>query len=111
MNTYKVVYRFLYIVFLAIVVLVITGDYACPFLLIFKIPCPGCGMTRACKALLRLDLRAALSYNFLFPIPILWAAYQILPRRLRFKRKTEAFLVAISMLLFFIRWFSILFFI
>lgn len=35
----------------------------CIFLYLWKIPCPGCGMTRAILALLRLDFAAAFSWN------------------------------------------------
>lgn len=42
----------------------------CVFKVLFGIPCPGCGMTRALFALLRGDLAAAFKYNaviFLMP--------------------------------------------
>ena len=35
----------------------------CPILWITGISCPGCGITRACLSLLRLDVAAALYYN------------------------------------------------
>lgn len=35
----------------------------CPSKLIYNIPCPGCGMTRACLALLKLDFSSAFHYN------------------------------------------------
>ena len=37
----------------------------CIFLYLWKIPCHGCGMTRAILALLRLDFAAAFSWNTL----------------------------------------------
>lgn len=46
----------------------------CPVKLITGIPCPGCGMTRACMAILRFDFIKAFQYNplvFILPI-ILW---------------------------------------
>lgn len=44
----------------------------CLFRVIVGIPCPGCGLTRAAKSLLRLDLKKALNYNaFIYPIVIM----------------------------------------
>ena len=40
-----------------------TFDIDCVFVSIFGIPCPGCGMTRALKALLRFDFLSAVRYN------------------------------------------------
>lgn len=42
----------------------------CPFYRIFKVPCPGCGLTRGFIALFNLDILKSLSYNILC-IPIL----------------------------------------
>ena len=42
----------------------------CPFYSLFKMPCPGCGLTRGFIALLELDISKSLSYNILC-IPIL----------------------------------------
>src|SRR5574344_1220535 len=45
----------------------------CPFISLFGIPCPGCGMTRAFIALSRLDIPGAFSANPVFPaVPILF---------------------------------------
>lgn len=40
----------------------------CLFYQITGWQCPGCGNSRAALALLRLDLKAALGYNLLFPL-------------------------------------------
>lgn len=42
----------------------------CPFFYIFKIPCPGCGLTRAFKLLIKGKIIQSLKFNIL-PIPIL----------------------------------------
>lgn len=43
---------------------------ACPIRLISGLPCPACGMTRACMAALRFDFSAAFYYHPLFPLGI-----------------------------------------
>ena len=39
--------------------------WLCPFQKIFNIACPGCGLTRAFKAIMNLELITALKYNLL----------------------------------------------
>lgn len=57
----------------------------CPIKFLTGISCPGCGMTRAWLALLRLDLHAALAYHPLFWLPPVALALYLLCRR-RFPR-------------------------
>lgn len=46
----------------------------CPFLEVTGKPCPGCGMTRACFALLRWDLADVLKMNPFGPVfAVFWA--------------------------------------
>ena len=46
--------------------------WGCPFLSLTGIPCPGCGLTRAWLAVLRLDFAEAFRLNFMFPaVPVL----------------------------------------
>jgi len=44
------------------------GPPFCPTALVFDVPCPGCGLTRATWALLRGDLSAALHFHPLSPL-------------------------------------------
>jgi len=44
----------------------------CLFNMLTGLQCPGCGNTRATLALLRLDLRAMLGYNLLYPLEMLY---------------------------------------
>lgn len=45
----------------------------CFFLTLFHIPCPGCGMSRALLAALRLDFRSAFDYHLMFwSVPLLY---------------------------------------
>lgn len=54
----------------AAVLFILICSPPCPVKALFKIPCPGCGMTRAAKALMRFDISAAFRYNIIF-IPLL----------------------------------------
>lgn len=64
----------LYVVLLVIVV--IAFFYKCPYDYFFGISCPGCGMTRACWALLKLDLEQAMYYHPLcILMPVLALGY------------------------------------
>lgn len=78
--------------------------YHCPFLYVFGVPCPGCGMTRALFALLRLDVAEAFYYHPLFPAVILAAVYLVLEylEILRFSYKTKRRLLAALCVLFII---------
>ncbi len=46
-------------------ILYLTG-IGCPFRFLVGVPCPGCGITRACQAVLRLDFAGAFYYHPLF---------------------------------------------
>lgn len=92
----------------ATVITIVKGTYVCPFYAIFDLPCPGCGITRACKAMLRFDLEAAFGYNCLFPIPIVWAIYYLFRKRIRLPEPVEKNLVMLSIVLFFTRWIFVL---
>lgn len=66
------------IILLAVVILITATFYffniGCIWKKLFGIECPTCGMTRAWKAMLRGDIRAAFEFHPLFfTIPILWA--------------------------------------
>ena len=52
--------------------------WECPFFRVFTIPCPGCGLTRACMLLLRGDLYAALRFHAFAPIFVALIALTIL---------------------------------
>ena len=65
-------------------------------------------MTRAYKALFNFDLNSAIRYNFLFPIPMLWTVYIICRRYIKHDRQLENIMLIVSVLLFIIRWITIL---
>lgn len=67
------------IVFVLIIVVIFAyaffGDFECVYLKYFHIICPGCGMTRAVRALFQLDFYNAFTYHpmvFSMPLVILY---------------------------------------
>lgn len=59
--------------------LVLVGVLRCPFAMVFRIPCPGCGMTRATLRLLELDLEGALRFHplVLVGLPLVAAVFGV----------------------------------
>lgn len=61
---------------LALIAIMYCLKLPCPLKYMFKIDCPGCGMTRAYISLLHLDLRQAFEYHAMFwSVPILGLLY------------------------------------
>jgi len=60
--------------------------WECPFFRLTGVPCPGCGLTRACSALLRGDVQTAIKFHAFAPVFILLIgmllAATVLPRKL-----------------------------
>lgn len=54
-------------------------NYQCIFKRIFKIICPGCGLTRSFRAILSLDLISSIRYNILgIPLFILFIIFIVM---------------------------------
>jgi hypothetical protein len=65
-------YYFIIIIVLIIVfILSILGIYKCPYRLLFGIPCPTCGLTRAFISLLSFDFKSAFKYHSLYFLVII----------------------------------------
>lgn len=72
----------------------------CVFLELFGVPCPGCGMTRALRALVRLDFRQAVRHNVvIFFMPYV-AAYLLFD----FKHKVHIVLLNVIAGIAIINW-------
>ena len=55
------------------------GIRICPFFNIFKIPCPGCGLTRSIKSILSGHIIEGMKYNVLgIPLILIFIIYIIL---------------------------------
>ncbi len=85
--------------------------YKCPFDYFLGIPCPGCGMTRAFFALLRLDFEEAFYYHPLFFVVIVAAVIILLYflKIIKMRSKTKNLLLGFVSILFFIVYFIRLF--
>lgn len=87
--------------------------FVCPFRLLTSLQCPGCGSTHAIGALLRLDWRAALTHNLLFPVEaayLVWvcafcAREYLLNGRFRYQSPCKA--LDITVLVLVLAWFII----
>lgn len=55
--------------------------FKCPMKLLFDIPCPGCGMTRAIISLLKFDFKVSFTYNPLAIFVLLALVYFIFIRK------------------------------
>ncbi|SCW32189.1 Protein of unknown function [Ruminococcaceae bacterium YRB3002] len=49
-------------------VFAVLGIYNCPMKLLFGLPCPLCGITRAFTAVIKLDFKEAFYYHPLWPV-------------------------------------------
>ena len=82
----------------------------CVYLYFLHIPCPGCGMTRACLRALQLDFSGAFSYHPMFwSIPVLLLLY-FLDGKLFKKRGWNAALLVFIGIGFLANWIRMLFF-
>ncbi|MCI8336427.1 MAG: DUF2752 domain-containing protein [Peptococcaceae bacterium] len=103
------------LIFCIIVLLAFLFDFLgiriCLFYALFRLPCPGCGMTRAAKALMAGDVGKAFAYNFMiFPICLIcllscficiWKKTEPCKAMLRKRKKL---LIGVSIVLVFIIW-------
>jgi hypothetical protein len=58
-----------------LVIATLVGLPVCPYAIVAREPCPGCGITRAAEALLHLDLGSALLLNPVSPVVVPAAAF------------------------------------
>lgn len=94
--------------YLAILAVFSLLQVPCLFQTFLHIPCPGCGMTRAVKAALQLDLAAAFRYHPMFwSMPVLYLYYLFDNGLFRRKWLNRAVLLFIAAG-FFLHWLQIL---
>lgn len=63
----------------------------CVFRLLTHLQCPGCGITRACVSILRLDFKSALEYNPLSLTVVPLLALILLVREIRYIKKGKRY--------------------
>jgi hypothetical protein len=65
--------------------------FGCPYMEVLRIPCPGCGMSRAMISFFSLDIKSAFLYHPAFPlvllIPVLYLVYLL--KEIRHKKRLE----------------------
>lgn len=83
---------------------------SCPIFILFKIPCPGCGLTRAVKLILKGQIIASLEYSIL-PIPLLiaiiiYTIFYFVNKELLLKivKKYDKFIITLTILITIIIW-------
>ena len=62
-NIKKIIFRVIITAAITLFLLYQGFSMPCPIRVVFKIPCPTCGMTRALVCLLKFDFRLSLYYN------------------------------------------------
>ena len=71
-------------------------NVGCFFKLLFKIPCPGCGISRALFSLIKLDFVSAFKFNPMFwSVPILVLLYLFDGKLFKYKWLNHAVLTGI----------------
>ena len=70
--------------------LILSGLVRCPFATIMHVPCPGCGSTRAVRAVLSLDFATAMRFNPMAPVITLAVAVLAVDGILRILRDGQA---------------------
>lgn len=82
------------------IALILLLDLGCPVRHLIGIPCPGCGMTRACLAVCRLDFAEAFRMHPLWPLVlILLVAVVLRGGRLFKSQKTETRVAVLLLIL------------
>lgn len=77
----------------------------CPFKIIFKRECPGCGLTRATIALLSGNIKESFAYNYTCPLWLITAIFFIIDRYIhKFKKNYGLVLLIITSLVTIIRY-------
>lgn len=75
-------------------------DITCVFLKLFGVPCPGCGMTRAFLAMLKLDFYSAAKHN----IVIFFMPYVFMYVYFDFKHRIHKVLLSMVAIVAIINW-------
>lgn len=96
----RLTFRRLLTLLLAAVGILLLLDVGCLFRHITGIPCPGCGMTRAHLAAMRLDFQAAFWYHPLWflPLPLLAGEFLFPNGLFRNKKWNTAFSIVLLVL-------------
>ncbi len=96
------------LVFLGCIAVILILFYKCPIKIIFGIPCPGCGITRAFLSLIRFDFKKAFEYHPLFPVVFIELMYFVfrdfIPQKYKINEKFENTIFSITAVLMIAVW-------
>lgn len=100
----EIIVKLLFSVFyLSLVLVFYRLGIGCFFMSLFGIPCPGCGITRACLSLLHLDFAGAVRYNpMVFSLPVLYIYFWTDGRL--FGKTADRVVVSLILLGFLVSW-------
>ena len=84
--------------------------YSCIFRILFHIECPGCGLTRALKSLLKGDITKAMHYNYSIIFWLILLIIFIINRYIKPLKVNVLVLFIITVLITLIRYILIVFF-
>lgn len=88
----------------ACAILGLSNIYKCPIQKVFRIRCPGCGMTRAILAAIKMNFQEAFQYHNLFPIVILATIYLMFREKISIGKKNEEIAMGFFLIIFILRW-------
>lgn len=87
---------------IAVAFIILLYYWKCPIKLIFSIPCPTCGMTRAWLSVLRLDFKKAFYFHplFLLAPPLLFLIFH--EKMIKIKKSTRNTIFILVGVVFFV---------
>ncbi len=91
-------------VFVILTFILARSGIGCVWRYLFKIPCPGCGMTRAFLSFVHGDFKSAMKYHFMFPsVPVI-CMYIMFDGHIFKSKKTDTIILSVIGVGFLLHW-------